>query len=158
MLAPEGRDPGCARIHFERAVEMDPHNPVAWEQLQKLAVRERDMMYATFCLERRAENTDSARAKANLLAERTAHAYVVVTGNTVIDAFLATERRVREGANSSKIMGTPPKTSGRRHRSRTRLSVPASRGQITAPITGASQRPKLVTGLPVAPSTQNKRN
>ena len=39
----------------------------------------------------------TARAKANLLAERTAHAYVVVTGNTVIDAFLATERRVREG-------------------------------------------------------------
>ncbi len=40
----------------------------------------------------------TARAKANLLAERTAHAYVVVTGNTVIDAFLATERRVRAGA------------------------------------------------------------
>ncbi len=38
----------------------------------------------------------TARAKANLLAERTDHAHVVVTGNTVIDAFLATERRVRE--------------------------------------------------------------
>jgi UDP-N-acetylglucosamine 2-epimerase (non-hydrolysing) len=38
----------------------------------------------------------TSRAKANLLAERTAHAHVVVTGNTVIDAFLATERRVRE--------------------------------------------------------------
>jgi UDP-N-acetylglucosamine 2-epimerase (non-hydrolysing) len=38
----------------------------------------------------------TARAKSNLLAERTDHAHVVVTGNTVIDAFLATERRVRE--------------------------------------------------------------
>jgi tetratricopeptide (TPR) repeat protein len=69
MLAPEGCDPGCARIHFERAVEMDPRSPVAWEQLQKLAVRERDMMYATFCLERRAEHTDSVRLKAQLLVE-----------------------------------------------------------------------------------------
>ncbi|HEY8038157.1 MAG TPA: hypothetical protein VIF15_00110 [Polyangiaceae bacterium] len=69
MLAPEECDPACARIHFERAVEMDPRNPVAWEQLQKLAVRERDMMYATFCLERRAEHTDSVRLKAQLLVE-----------------------------------------------------------------------------------------
>jgi UDP-N-acetylglucosamine 2-epimerase (non-hydrolysing) len=36
----------------------------------------------------------TARSKANLLAERTSHAHVVVTGNTVIDAFLATARRV----------------------------------------------------------------
>lgn len=69
MLAPEGRDPACARIHFERAVEMDPRNAIAWEQLQKLAIRERDMMYATFCLERRAEATDSTRAKGQLLVE-----------------------------------------------------------------------------------------
>jgi tetratricopeptide (TPR) repeat protein len=69
MLAPEGRDPGCARIHFERAVEMDPRNGGAWENLQKLAERERDSMYATFCLERRAENTDSPRLKAQLLIE-----------------------------------------------------------------------------------------
>jgi tetratricopeptide (TPR) repeat protein len=69
MLAPEGCDPACARVHFERAVEMDPHNPTAWEQLQKLAVRNRDTMYATFCLERRAEHTDSVRLKAQLLVE-----------------------------------------------------------------------------------------
>jgi UDP-N-acetylglucosamine 2-epimerase (non-hydrolysing) len=37
------------------------------------------------------------RARANLLAERTAHAHVVVTGNTVIDAFLETARRVDAG-------------------------------------------------------------
>ncbi|HEX8790307.1 MAG TPA: hypothetical protein VF765_05095 [Polyangiaceae bacterium] len=69
MLAPSERDPACARIHFERAVEMDPRNGSAWENLQKLAERERDMMYATFCLERRAEHADSARVKAHLLVE-----------------------------------------------------------------------------------------
>lgn len=69
MLAPDGRDPACARIHFERAVEMDPRSAVAWEQLQKLALRDRDMMYATFCLERRAEATESMRVKAQLLVE-----------------------------------------------------------------------------------------
>lgn len=69
MLAPEDRDPACARIHFERAVEMDPRCAVAWEQLQKLAMRSRDTMYATFCLERRAENADSPRVKAQLLVE-----------------------------------------------------------------------------------------
>jgi UDP-N-acetylglucosamine 2-epimerase (non-hydrolysing) len=39
----------------------------------------------------------TSRAKANLLAERTDHAHVVVTGNTVIDAFLETARRVDAG-------------------------------------------------------------
>jgi tetratricopeptide (TPR) repeat protein len=62
MLAPPDRDPACARVHFERAVEMNPRNGAAWENLQKLAERERDMMYATFCLERRAEHADSPRA------------------------------------------------------------------------------------------------
>jgi UDP-N-acetylglucosamine 2-epimerase (non-hydrolysing) len=38
----------------------------------------------------------TSRAKANLLAERTQHAHIAVTGNTVIDAFLATERLVRD--------------------------------------------------------------
>ncbi len=35
----------------------------------------------------------TGRSKANLFAERVEHANVVVTGNTVIDAFLATSRR-----------------------------------------------------------------
>ncbi|HTW84699.1 MAG TPA: UDP-N-acetylglucosamine 2-epimerase (non-hydrolyzing) [Candidatus Sulfotelmatobacter sp.] len=39
----------------------------------------------------------TARAKQNLLAERVDDAYVLVTGNTVIDAFLETEARVRGG-------------------------------------------------------------
>jgi UDP-N-acetylglucosamine 2-epimerase (non-hydrolysing) len=51
----------------------------------------------------------TSRAKANLLAERTDHAYVRVTGNTVIDAFLATERRVREdGIATPSLDGLDP--------------------------------------------------
>jgi tetratricopeptide (TPR) repeat protein len=69
MLAPEGRDPSCARIHFERAIEMDPRNASAWENLQRLATRDGDAMYATFCLERRAENAESTRLKGQLLVE-----------------------------------------------------------------------------------------
>jgi tetratricopeptide (TPR) repeat protein len=69
MLAPEGCDPECARMHFERAIEMDPRSAPAWEHLQKLAARRGDPMYAVFCLERRADATDSARLKAQLLVE-----------------------------------------------------------------------------------------
>ncbi|MEA2719805.1 MAG: hypothetical protein QOJ39_1669 [Candidatus Eremiobacteraeota bacterium] len=51
----------------------------------------------------------TSRAKANLLAERTDHAHVVVTGNTVIDAFLATERRVRQnGIATPSLDGLDP--------------------------------------------------
>jgi UDP-N-acetylglucosamine 2-epimerase (non-hydrolysing) len=49
----------------------------------------------------------TARARANLLAERTAHAHVVVTGNTVIDAFLETVQRVERGE-----LPTPPALEG----------------------------------------------
>jgi tetratricopeptide (TPR) repeat protein len=69
MLAPEGRDPASARMHFERAIEMDPRNVSAWENLQKLALRGGDCMYATFCLERRAQHADSPRLKGQLLVE-----------------------------------------------------------------------------------------
>src|SRR5262249_54381937 len=69
MLEPERLDPAAARIHFERAVEMDPRNVGAWEHLQKLALRDKDPMYATFCLERRAEHTESLRMKAHLLVD-----------------------------------------------------------------------------------------
>ena len=43
-------------------------------------------------------------------------------------------------------------------RSFSRPSAPARNGQITAPTTGANHRLKLVTGLPVAPSIQNRMN
>ena len=63
-------------------------------------------------------------------------------------------RRVREGENSSKIMRAAP----RGHRSCRRLNVLARSGQIKPPMMGASQRLKVVTGLPVAPSTQKSTN
>jgi tetratricopeptide (TPR) repeat protein len=69
MLAPEGRDPDRAHFHFERAIEMDPRSAPAWENLQKLAVRRGDRMYAVFCLERRADAADSARLKGQLLTD-----------------------------------------------------------------------------------------
>jgi len=51
----------------------------------------------------------TSRAKANLLAERTQHAHIAVTGNTVIDAFLATERRIRErGIATPSLDGLDP--------------------------------------------------
>ncbi|MDP9104887.1 MAG: UDP-N-acetylglucosamine 2-epimerase (non-hydrolyzing), partial [Candidatus Eremiobacteraeota bacterium] len=51
----------------------------------------------------------TSRSKSNLLAERTDHAHVVVTGNTVIDAFIATERRVREtGLATPSLDGLDP--------------------------------------------------
>ena len=62
-------------------------------------------------------------------------------------------RRVREGENSSNIMSRPPD-----QRSFKRPRAPASNGQMIAPTTGANHRLKLVTGLPVAPSIQNKMN
>lgn len=51
----------------------------------------------------------TSRAKANLLSERTDHAYVRVTGNTVIDAFIETDRRVRErGVATPSLNGLDP--------------------------------------------------
>jgi len=51
----------------------------------------------------------TSRAKSNLLAERTQHAHIAVTGNTVIDAFLATERRIRErGIVTPSLEGLDP--------------------------------------------------
>jgi UDP-N-acetylglucosamine 2-epimerase (non-hydrolysing) len=51
----------------------------------------------------------TSRSKSNLLSERTDHAHVVVTGNTVIDAFIATERRVREkGLATPSLDGLDP--------------------------------------------------
>ena len=64
-------------------------------------------------------------------------------------------RRVRDGENSSNIMVSRLR---RAQRSWKRRSEPTTTGQSSAPMTGASQRPNVVTGLPVAPSTQNSTN
>ena len=95
----------------------------------------------------------TVRAKTNLLAERTDHAHVVVTGNTVIDAFLATERRIRETAVATPSLdGLDP--------ARPLIFVTAHRrenhGQIgeiaraIATIAGFPERPQIL--WPVHPS------
>jgi UDP-N-acetylglucosamine 2-epimerase (non-hydrolysing) len=95
----------------------------------------------------------TARAKSNLLAERTDHAHVVVTGNTVIDAFLATERRVRaDGIATPSLDGLD--------RARPTIFVTAHRrenhgaiGEIAravGTIAGFPERPQVV--WPVHPS------
>jgi len=97
----------------------------------------------------------TARAKSNLLAERTDHAHVVVTGNTVIDAFLATERRVREQRLATPALdGLDP--------ARPLVFVTAHRrenhgqmGEIAraiATIAGFPERPQIL--WPVHPSPQ----
>jgi tetratricopeptide (TPR) repeat protein len=69
MLRTEDRDLSAARLHYERAVELDPAHSSSWEGLRALAQRTGDPMNAVFCLERRAEHTDSPRLKAQLLVE-----------------------------------------------------------------------------------------
>ena len=95
------------------------------------------------------------RAKANLLAERTQHAHIAVTGNTVIDAFLATERRIREhGIATPSLDGLDP--------SRPLVFVTAHRrenheqigdiARAVATVAGFPERPQIL--WPVHPSPQ----
>ncbi len=95
----------------------------------------------------------TSRAKSNLLSERTDHAHVVVTGNTVIDGFVETERRVRAGGIATPSLdGLDP--------SRPMIFVTAHRrenhGQMAdiaravATIAGFPERPQIV--WPVHPS------
>jgi UDP-N-acetylglucosamine 2-epimerase (non-hydrolysing) len=97
----------------------------------------------------------TSRAKSNLLAERTQHAHIAVTGNTVIDAFLATERRIRErGIATPSLDGLDP--------ARPLIFVTAHRrenhGQIgeiaraIATIAAFPERPQIL--WPVHPSPQ----
>jgi UDP-N-acetylglucosamine 2-epimerase (non-hydrolysing) len=97
----------------------------------------------------------TSRAKSNLLAERTQHAHIAVTGNTVIDAFLATERRIRErGIATPSLDGLDP--------ARPMIFVTAHRrenhGQIgeiaraIATIAAFPERPQIL--WPVHPSPQ----
>jgi len=97
----------------------------------------------------------TSRSKSNLLSERTDHAHVVVTGNTVIDAFIATERRVREhGLATPSLDGLDP--------ARPLIFVTAHRrenhgqmGEIAravGTIAGFTDRPQIL--WPVHPSPQ----
>ena len=95
----------------------------------------------------------TTRAKGNLLAERTEHAHVVVTGNTVIDAFLATERRVRErGLATPALAGLDPErpllfvTAHRRENHGAMRDIARAVGTIA----GFPERPQIL--WPVHPS------
>ena len=97
----------------------------------------------------------TARARANLRAERTSHARIFVTGNTVIDAFLATERRVRErGLVTAALAGLDPGrpiifvTAHRRENHEQMGEI--ARAIVT--IAGFPERPQIV--WPVHPSPQ----
>lgn len=97
----------------------------------------------------------TSRAKSNLLAERTDHAHVVVTGNTVIDAFLATERRTREhGFAPPSLAGLDPArpmifvTAHRRENHGQMADIARAVGTIA----GFPERPQIV--WPVHPSPQ----
>ena len=97
----------------------------------------------------------TARAKTNLLAERTDHAHVVVTGNTVIDAFLATERRIREhGIATPSLDGLDPARPVifvTAHRRENHGFMPEIARAVQT-IAGFPERPQIV--WPVHPSPQ----
>lgn len=94
----------------------------------------------------------TARSKANLLAERTDHAHVVVTGNTVIDAFLATSRRLGNGVSTHALDGLDPArpmifvTAHRRENHGAMAEIARAVGTIA----GFPERPQVV--WPVHPS------
>ncbi len=86
----------------------------------------------------------TARAKANLLAERTGHASIVVTGNTVIDAFLETERRVRAGGIATpSLTGLDP--------NRPLIFVTAHRRENHAAMSDIARAVRTIAGFPERP-------
>jgi UDP-N-acetylglucosamine 2-epimerase (non-hydrolysing) len=86
----------------------------------------------------------TSRAKANLLAERTQHAHIAVTGNTVIDAFLATERRIRErGIATPSLEGLDP--------ARPLIFVTAHRRENHEQIGDIARAVATIVGLPERP-------
>jgi UDP-N-acetylglucosamine 2-epimerase (non-hydrolysing) len=84
------------------------------------------------------------RARANLLAERTQHAHVVVTGNTVIDAFLATALRVDAGEiPTPSIAGLDP--------ARPTIFVTAHRRENHGAIGEIARAVETIAGFPERP-------
>ena len=95
----------------------------------------------------------TARARANLLAERTGHAHIIVTGNTVIDAFLATARRVEAGEIATPALPaldpSRPTILVTAHRRENHGAIPEIARAIGT-IAGMPERPQIV--WPVHPS------
>lgn len=96
----------------------------------------------------------TAGAKANLLAERMDDAEIVVTGNTVIDAFLATTRLLAGRPEPPALAGLDPDRPlifVTAHRRENHAAMPAIAGAVKA-IAALPQRPQIV--WPLHPSPQ----
>jgi len=96
----------------------------------------------------------TAGAKANLLAERMDDADIVVTGNTVIDAFLATTRLLEGRPEPAALAGLDPARPlifVTAHRRENHAAMPAIAGAVKA-IAALPQRPQIV--WPLHPSPQ----
>jgi UDP-N-acetylglucosamine 2-epimerase (non-hydrolysing) len=96
----------------------------------------------------------TATAKANLLAERTGEAEIVVTGNTVIDAFLATSRLVAGRPQPACLAGLDPARPlilVTAHRRENHAAMPEIARAVKA-IAGFPERPQIL--WPVHPSPQ----
>lgn len=96
----------------------------------------------------------TAGAKANLLAERMDDAEIVVTGNTVIDAFLATTRLLEGRPEPAALAGLDaarPLIFVTAHRRENHAAMPAIAGAVKA-IAALPQRPQIL--WPLHPSPQ----
>jgi tetratricopeptide (TPR) repeat protein len=69
MLATDDRDPTAARLHFERAVDLDPTLLSAWQAIQRHAERAGEITRVGDCLQMRASYTESGRLKAVLYVD-----------------------------------------------------------------------------------------
>jgi UDP-N-acetylglucosamine 2-epimerase (non-hydrolysing) len=85
----------------------------------------------------------TAGAKANLLAERMDGADVIVTGNTVIDAFLDTTRRLARRPAPAALAGLDP--------ARPVIFVTAHRRENHAAMPGIAQAVKAIAAFPQRP-------
>jgi len=85
----------------------------------------------------------TAQAKANLLAERLDGADVIVTGNTVIDAFLDTTRRVAQLPAPAALAGLDP--------DRPLIFVTAHRRENHAAMPGIARAVKAIAAFPQRP-------
>jgi len=83
-------------------------------------------------------------ARANLLAERLDGAEVVVTGNTVIDAFLTTTRLIADRPPPAVLAGIDPR--------RPLIFVTAHRRENHAAMPGIARAVKAIAGFPQRPA------
>jgi len=96
----------------------------------------------------------TSTARANLLAERTGESDIVVTGNTVIDAFLATSRRIADRPPPECLAGLDPRRPlifVTAHRRENHPAIPRI-AEAVRTIAGFTEAPQIL--WPVHPSPQ----